>query len=304
MSGPSAQADVECSEREQACTPEVAAPGAARPEAAEHEASAVGAEGPEAAERGVACSEAVGPGSAEPVRVTSGGVNQVTAKLRRAGTMLMCGGISSASLYFLIAAAFFWSSRVPLQDMSSDKEKAPEACNRDLESLFHWLGLWNGILGIVSALFACTAHELHNALTHSVLARKFRSQGRYEEALEQQEEYMDDIRCATRMVMVPSAFYILATEALWSRGSGASSSALVPTMDAPRASRSSGSCSSLTSARAASLSAALAGPASTSGAAGDAEATAAGQASVAVGGIEPAARLASSDLTPRSQHKF
>mmetsp|Transcript_78228 Transcript_78228/g.176787 ORF Transcript_78228/g.176787 Transcript_78228/m.176787 type:complete len:269 (-) Transcript_78228:112-918(-) len=214
MSGPSAQADVECSEREQACTPEVAAPGAARPEAAEHEASAVGAEGPEAAERGVACSEAVGPGSAEPVRVTSGGVNQVTAKLRRAGTMLMCGGISSASLYFLIAAAFFWSSRVPLQDMSSDKEKAPEACNRDLESLFHWLGLWNGILGIVSALFACTAHELHNALTHSVLARKFRSQGRYEEALEQQEEYMDDIRCATRMVMVPSAFYILATASL------------------------------------------------------------------------------------------
>lgn len=127
----------------------------------------------------------------------------IKSGFRKLGRIVTCSGFCSAVLYFVISILFFWYA-----------QQIPWECNRDFSFVFNMLGLWNAILGLVSAGFAMTAREIVDAMSHAELARKYQLEGRDIEAAYQESQYRADIRCASGLYLVPACLYIAAQAGL------------------------------------------------------------------------------------------
>eukprot|EP00928_Gymnodinium_smaydae_P086298 TRINITY_DN7030_c0_g1_i2.p2 TRINITY_DN7030_c0_g1~~TRINITY_DN7030_c0_g1_i2.p2 ORF type:complete len:289 (+),score=75.35 TRINITY_DN7030_c0_g1_i2:80-868(+) len=183
---------------------EDAAAAAAAAEAAEA-AEAAGGLGAADVEAGLADNvDAAAAGDGRVAAGAAAGVKrqstqEIQRNTRKVARIIVCSGLLSAILYFIMSSLFFWYAKL-----------VPFACNRNFDNVFDMLGLWHAILGIVCAIGVFAARELVDAVGHAKVAQKYEAEGRGEEATEEQNLAESDVRCATRCSVLPACLYILA----------------------------------------------------------------------------------------------
>lgn len=124
---------------------------------------------------------------------------EIKSNFSRLGRVTLCAGGCSAIMYFIISSCFVWYSNL-----------IPKACNKSFADIFMWLGIWNGVMGVVTLGMAMAGREMLSAMAHAKLAKKYIREGRLEEASSEEESAEEDVQQATAMTAVPMCLYLMA----------------------------------------------------------------------------------------------
>lgn len=124
---------------------------------------------------------------------------EIKSNFSKLGKATLCAGGCSAIMYFILSSCFVWYSNL-----------IPQACNRPYDSIFLWLGIWNGVMGVVTFGMAMAGREMLSAMAHAKLAKKYIREGRIEDASSEEESAEEDVQQATQMTAVPMCLYLLA----------------------------------------------------------------------------------------------
>eukprot|EP00928_Gymnodinium_smaydae_P030458 TRINITY_DN2264_c0_g2_i1.p1 TRINITY_DN2264_c0_g2~~TRINITY_DN2264_c0_g2_i1.p1 ORF type:complete len:195 (+),score=34.25 TRINITY_DN2264_c0_g2_i1:199-783(+) len=122
---------------------------------------------------------------------------------RQLGKVVLCSGMCSSMMYFLLCSCFIWYSRT-----------INTLCDADYKDVFFWLGVCNGLLGVAGAIVTVAGREMIDAMAHAKLSEKWRQEGRIEEAEEAESEVEEEVQKATRMVAFPTCLYVFAQAGL------------------------------------------------------------------------------------------
>jgi len=113
----------------------------------------------------------------EPFELRRADTNSIVGDFQGAGTGVVVAGLALAGVYSSIASVLVWySTQVPL------------TCRPGLGTTFRLMGSLDGVLGVLMVCFFLAAKGLVDAMSHGVLAEKYESEGRTEEAERQKEE--------------------------------------------------------------------------------------------------------------------
>lgn len=125
--------------------------------------------------------------------------SEIKEQFSKLGKATLCAGGCSAIMYFIISSCFVWYANL-----------IPEQCNRPFDTVFLWLGIWNGVMGVVTFGMAMAGREMMSAMAHAKLAKKYIREGRIEEASSEEESAEEDVHQATTMTAVPTCLYLVA----------------------------------------------------------------------------------------------
>lgn len=115
-----------------------------------------------------------------------------------AGFGVIFAGVALAAVYSSIAAVLVWYS-----------SQVPRTCNVDMRTTFRLMGSLDGVLGVLMVCFFLAVKSLVEAMSHGVLADKYESEGRVEEAERQKEEAAKKMAGAFLQGCFPSLGFLL-----------------------------------------------------------------------------------------------
>lgn len=127
----------------------------------------------------------------------------IRTRFRLLEKFVVYSGLFTATAYLLICIMYLWVSFA-----------VPPLCNVRLRKVFLWLGIVNAVMGCIMACYVCAAHMMLSAMSHGARADSLRMRGLDEEASTEESDYEGEARRASRCVLVPSACYFLAMNAL------------------------------------------------------------------------------------------
>lgn len=127
----------------------------------------------------------------------------LTSRFRVLEKFVVLSGLISTFAYLAICVMYVWFAW-----------SVPTVCNVHLKEVFLGLGMINGTMGCIMACYVSVAQTMLSAMSHGARADKYRIEAREDEASSEETEYEAEARQASRCILVPSCFYVVAVNAL------------------------------------------------------------------------------------------
>mmetsp|Transcript_29304 Transcript_29304/g.63558 ORF Transcript_29304/g.63558 Transcript_29304/m.63558 type:complete len:259 (+) Transcript_29304:205-981(+) len=124
--------------------------------------------------------------------------NVVLRDFQAAGAGVVAAGIALAAIYFGVAGSLVWYS-----------SKVATTCRPPFGTAFRVIGSLDGVLGVLLICFALAARGLVDAMGHGVLAEKYETEGRLEEAEQQKHEAAKKLAAAMLQGCFPGLGFVL-----------------------------------------------------------------------------------------------
>lgn len=139
----------------------------------------------------------------QPAHVARQSTGAMASLFRKLEKWVVTSGLCSCFTYLVIGFVFVWLAW-----------QVPETCNARLAVVFLVLGMINWLMGGIVICYVSVARTMLSAMAHGAKADKYRFEGRDDEATSEESDYEAEARQAARVLIVPTALYFVALNAL------------------------------------------------------------------------------------------